>query len=125
MNKGLYFLFLSIFLLYIAFAGFDGGEDIYVNWYPLNPNQSVTIQYYFWLLFLRAAMFLIFLAWYYESSETNKKMLKVLMLIHAWYLVEYVLHYTSVWVLTSRYSGYSSHILTMLVFAVYGWKLKE
>lgn len=125
MNREIYFLFLIIFILYIAFAGFAGYEDVYVNWYPLNIDQSVTVQYYFWMLFMRCAQFLIFLAWYHESVEENKQMLKVLMLIHAWYVIEYVLHYTSVWILTSKYSGYSSHILTMLIFAIYGYKSKR
>ncbi len=127
MRREIYFLFLVIFILYIVFAVFDGWEDVYVNWYPLKRDQSVTVQYYFWMLFMRAAMFLIFRAWYFESKEENKRMLRILMFIHLWYFVEYILHYTSVWYVWpgSKYSGLSSHIITMLIFAVYGGKSKK
>lgn len=120
MNRNLYFLFCGIFILYVAFAGFDAGANEYWNPYPLFPEMRVTVQYYFWLLFLRLAMFLIFLAWYYESAPENRKMLKILAIIHCWYLIEYVLHYTSVWIKwEGTQSGLSSHIVTMLCFAYF------
>jgi len=122
-KRDIYYLFLGIFILYVAFSAFEGGEDNYVNWYPMNQEMKVTIQYYFWMLFMRVAMFLIFLSWYFESREENRKMLKVLAIIHLWYLAEYILHYTSVWVVVlpyAKYSGLSSHILTMSAFAYFG-----
>lgn len=126
MKRQLYFLFLTIFILYVVFAAIPS-DAIYIDWYPLY-SQKVTIQYYVWLLVLRLVMFLIFFAWYHESKLENRKMLKVMAMIHAWYVLEYILHYTSVWVTWKQlglggndFDGISSHIFTMSVFAYYGW----
>lgn len=120
MKRSLYFLFLGIFILYVAFAAFDEGANVYVNWYPLNPGMAVTVQYYFWMAFLRLAMMMMIWAWHFECQTGIKKMIKVLAIIHTWYFVEYLLHYTSVWIKwEGTESGLSSHILTMLCFAYF------
>lgn len=127
----LYYTFLSIFL-FRAVWWFFPTNGTPSSWYPLF-HQEVTTQWWFWrllILCIELVLFFAILEIIRNPSERNKKMVKILIGIQCWYIFEYLFHYTSVWIsyhdlltwginfgVDDRYSGFSSHIITMLVFA--------
>ena len=131
--KGLYFLFLSIFILRVAFAALPYDTDL-INWYLLS-EQRTTAQFAFWrLMTLMIEMtFIVGIMGVTFETESHKRahcyqMGIVLLWIQLWYILEYCLHYTSVWITWEQLgfsgngrSGLSSHIVTMCIFAYLGW----
>lgn len=131
--KGLYFLILSTFILRAAFTAlpYDTQE---IHWFIFS-NQATTAQWAFWrlmLLLVELALIIAIKGIAFETDASKKyhtfKMAKILLWIQGWYILEYCLHYTSVWVtweqlgfVGNERSGLSSHIITMSIFAYYGW----
>jgi len=127
----LYYTFLSIFL-FRAVWWFFPTNGTPSSWYPLF-HQEVTTQWWFWRLLVLSIELILFLAMIEiikNPTERNNKMVKTLIFIQAWYIFEYLIHYTSVWVsyhdilvlginlgYDDRYSGFSSHIVTTIIFA--------
>ena len=134
MNKGLYFTFLSIFILRVAFSALPYDSEL-IYWFKLYPDQGTTFQWAFWrLTILMVELFLIF-SIMNASIENDQKMrlynfriAKILLFIQCWYIFEYCLHYTSVWITWEQLgfkgngrSGLSSHVVTMIIFGYFGW----
>jgi len=127
----LYYTFLSVFL-FRAVWWFFPTNGTPSSWYPLF-HQEVTTQWWFWrLLVLCIELVLFFAMMDILSNPTDHKvkMVKILIGIQCWYIFEYLAHFTSVWIsyhdlLTwginlgydDRYSGFSSHIVTTIIFA--------
>jgi hypothetical protein len=127
----LYYTFLSIFIFRAVWQFFPTKGDP-SSWFLLF-HQELTTQWWFWRLLVLAiemTLFFCMLEIIRNPSERNVKMIQTLILIQLWYIVEYLFHYTSVWIsyhdlLTwgfklgpdDRYSGFSSHIVTMIIFA--------
>jgi hypothetical protein len=143
--KGLYYFILCVFIVRVTFAAFPYDSD-YIHWYKFYPDQVATFQWWFWrlMVFLVEAVFIYGMRGIaYETDPAKKyqcvKMTTLLLGIQSWYVLEYLFHYTSVWItweqinkglgqldLSFRFdgdkkSGLSSHILTMAIFAYFGW----
>jgi len=127
----LYYTFLSIFLFRAVWWFFPTKGDA-SRWFPLFDIE-LTTQWWFWrlmVLVIELTLFFCMIEIIRNPSERNIKMVQTLIAIQGWYIVEYLLHYTSVWIsyydlLTwginlgydDKYSGFSSHIVTMIIFA--------
>jgi len=129
-------LFLSIFIFRVAFTLFPSGTEL-IHWYKLFPEQATTFQWHFWRIsiFFIDLLLLIAITITVHQTESAKrhhiyKMVKVLLWIQGWYILEYLTHYTSVWIsyndlmrwginlgYDDKYSGLSSHVITMTIFA--------
>ena len=143
--KTLYFLILSIFIIRVAFAAFPYDSEL-IHWYKLYPQQVATFQWWFWrlMVLLVEAVFIYGMRGIAYETDPAKKyhcfnMTTWLLYIQGWYFLEYLFHYTSVWItweqinkgleqlnLAFRFhgdkrSGLSSHIVTMAIFAYFGW----
>jgi len=132
--RGLYFLILSTFILRAAFTALPYDTDEIHWWKLLHPEQATTAQWAFWRLMLLLVELVLIVAIKgiaYETDPAKKyhcyEMAKYLLWIQGWYILEYCIHYTSVWVtweqlgyIGNKRSGLSSHIITMLIFGVYG-----
>lgn len=130
--RGLYFLLLSTFILRVAFSALPYDTGL-VNWYLLS-DQAATAQFAFWrlmTLLVDGCFILAIMGTAFETDAANKyqcfKMARILLWIQGWYILEYCLHYTSVWITWEQlglkgngHSGISSHIVTMAIFAYYG-----
>lgn len=131
--KGLYFLILSTFILRAAFTALPYDTQN-INWW-LFSSQETTTQWAFWRLMILLVELVLIIAIREIAFETDpaKKyhaytMAKTLLWIQGWYIVEYCIHYTSVWITWEQLkligngrAGLSSHIVTMSIFAYYGW----
>lgn len=127
--RGIYFLLLSIFILRVAFAALPYDTGL-VHWYLLS-EQATTAQWAFWRLMILLIEMIFLVAILGVTLETGArerahcyKMAKTLLWIQGWYILEYCLHYTSVWITWENLgftgngrSGLSSHIVTMAIFA--------
>jgi len=131
---GIYYTFLSIFILRVAFAALPYDTEL-IHWYALNIGQTATFQFAFWrlsVLLIELFLLMIIMSASVESNEKDRvqnfKMATVIIFIQCWYIIEYCLHYTSVWVTWEQIgmqgngrSGLSSHIITASIF---WWKAK-
>ena len=131
--KKLYFLLLSTFIFRVAFAAFPYDTEL-VNWYMFS-DQTATAQFAFWRLMTLLvdgafiiSMLRITLETTTEARAHCYKMATILFWIQTWYIFEYCTHYTSVWITWEDMqlhgngkSGLSSHIVTMSIFAYFGW----
>ena len=130
--KGIYFLLLLTFILRSAFAALPYDSNL-IHWYILS-DQTASAQFAFWRLMtlLVEGSFIVALIGITLETEDHErmhcyKMAKLLLWIQGWYILEYCLHYTSVWItweqlgfIGNGQSGLSSHILTMSIFAYWG-----
>lgn len=133
-SKGIYYTLLAIFILRVAFSALYADTEL-ISWYVLNLGQSATFQFAFWrftVLLVELFLILIILSATVEPNEKarqqNYRMAKIILWIQGWYILEYCLHYTSVWVTWEQLgfigngkSGLSSHIITMSVFGIFAW----
>lgn len=132
-SKGIYCSLLAIFILRVAFSALPYDTEL-ISWYVLNLGQSATFQFAFWrftVLLVELFLILIILSATVEPNEKarqqNYRMAKIILWIQGWYILEYCLHYTSVWItweqlgmVGNKRSGLSSHIITSIVFGVLG-----
>lgn len=130
--KGIYFILLSIFILRVAFSALPYDTGL-VHWYILS-EQATTAQWAFWrlmTLLVEASLIFAMIGISFETGAHERaqcyKMAKLLLWIQGWYILEYCIHYTSVWVtweqlgfIGNARSGLSSHIVTMSIFAYWG-----
>ena len=131
--RGIYITFLAIFILRVAFSALPYDSNL-IHWYPLYIGQTTTFQFAFWrleLFLVELGLIYIILSASVEPNEKarlqNYRMAKIILFIQFWYILEYCLHYTSVWItweqlgmVGNKHSGLSSHIITSLVFAYFG-----
>jgi len=130
--KWIYFLLLSIFIFRVAWAALPYDTES-IDWYWLS-DEKTTAQFAFWRLMLflvEGVLMLCIMGVAYETNPVKKyhayQMARTLLLIQGWYILEYCIHYTSVWVTWEQLgfigngrSGLSSHIITMSIFAYFG-----
>lgn len=130
---GIYYTFLSIFILRVAFSALPYDSEL-IHWWVFYMGQTATFQWAFWrlnILLVELFLLLIIISASLEANGkqklTNARNAKIVLWIQVWYLVEYCTHYTSVWITWEQLgligngrSGLSSHIVTMLVFAYFG-----
>lgn len=135
-SRGIYCIFLAIFIMRVAFSALPYDSEN-ISWYPLNLGQTATLQFAFWrleLFLVELALIFIILSASVEPNEKsrhqNYRMAKIILWIQGWYILEYCLHYTSVWITWeqlgmagNKRSGLSSHIITSIIFGVRGWHI--
>jgi len=132
-SKAIYYTFLAIFILRVAFSALPYDSEL-IHWYILNVGQTSTFQFAFWRLeifLVELCLVLIILSASVESNEKarhqNYRMAKIILFIQGWYIIEYCLHYTSVWVTWEQLglagnerSGLSSHVVAAFIFGYLG-----
>ena len=133
-SKGIYYTLLAIFIMRVAFSALPYDSEL-IHWYRLNIGQTATFQFAFWrftLLLVELFLILTILSASVEPNEKarqqNYRMAKIILWIQGWYILEYCLHYTSVWITWEQLgmdgngrSGLSSHVITMAIFGYLGW----
>lgn len=131
--RGLYVLILSTFILRAAFTALSYDTDN-KDWWIFFDGQETTAQWAFWrlmILLVEGVLIIAIKGIAYETDPAKKyhcyQMAKLLLWIQGWYIFEYCTHYTSVWITWEQLgyvgngrAGLSSHILTMLIFAICG-----
>ena len=132
--KGIYYSFLAIFNLRVAFSALPWDTQL-IHWWKLYMGQTATFQFAFWrftILLVELFLILIIMSAAVETNEKKKqqnfRMAKIILFIQCWYILEYCTHYASVWIIWEQLgitgngrSGLSSHIVTMLTFGYLGW----
>lgn len=131
--RGIYITFLAIFIFRVAFSALPYDSQN-ISWYVLNIGQTATAQFAFWrleLFFVELGLIYIILSAAIQPNEKERykiyRMAKIILFIQFWYILEYCLHYTSVWITWEQFgisgnkrSGLSSHVLTAIVFGYFG-----
>lgn len=132
-SKGIYYTFLAICILRVAFSALPYDSEL-IHWYVINVGQTSTFQWAFWRLnifFVELFLIMIIMSASVIQDEKQRqqiyRMAKIILFIQVWYIFEYCVHYTSVWVTWeqlgmsgNKHSGLSSHMVTSIVFYYFG-----
>jgi len=131
--RAIYYTFLAIFILRVAFSALPYDSDL-IHWWVLYIGQTSTFQWAFWrfnILLVELFLITIIVSAALTTNEKDRfsiaRMAKIMFVIQLWYIFEYCVHYTSVWVTWEQLglsgngrSGISSHVVTCCIFAWLG-----
>lgn len=90
-------------------------KDFY-DLYPILDDHLVTWQTYVYCLMVQVC-FMMFAYIIWMLDKENSKFMRGFFYVTIFYLIEYVLHYSSTWYRT-EYFDFSSHLLTVVYLGV-------